>query len=190
MISAIIINHSCDHACWSKWYKGFFVGSSELWGSKHQVINEEYCENKAITTFDAFILSTSNAWSNYAFVMFGFLEIAVAIHDFMIPSFLRSQKFSNQLRKHPEWMVFHGLVLIYGGMSSFIMHASYIEIAHTFDITGVYSMLGYTALFSVFNVFLEDLNRYLLIGEIVSKIAAPLCFVFTMVMAYVAAAHK
>jgi hypothetical protein len=87
-------------------------------------------------------------------------------------------------------MMFHGLILINGGMSSFIMHASYLEIAHTFDITGVYSMLGFTALFSLFNIFLEDLNQYLLIGEIVSKIAAPFCFIFTIILAYIAAAHK
>ena len=99
-------------------------------------------------------------------------------------------QFSNQIRKNPDWMVFHGLLLINGGISSFIMHASYLEIGHTFDITGVYSMLGFTSLFSVFNIFLEDLNRYFLIGEIVSKIAAPFCFVFTIVMAYAAAAHK
>ena len=88
------------------------------------------------------------------------------------------------MRKHPEWLVYHGLILIYGGVGSFAFHASYTNMGHLIDITSVFAMLGYPATYSVFTLFLEDLNRFCWLGDIVSNIAAPLSFIFAMFLGF------
>ena len=93
-------------------------------------------------------------------------------------------KKSNHVRKHPEWLVYHGLILIYGGAGSFAFHASVTDLGHLFDITGVFAMLGFPATYSLVNLFLEDFNRWFWIGDIVSKIAAPISFIFSIFIGF------
>jgi len=46
--------------------------------------------------------------------------------------------------------------------------------------TGVFSMLGYPTLYAFFNLFLEDLNRYFGLGDVVSKLLAMAGFGFNI----------
>ena len=102
----------------------------------------------------------------------------------LIAKKVRAMPKNNHVRKHPEWLVYHGLILIYGGVGSFAFHASFTKMGHLFDITGVFAMLGFPATYAVVNIFMEDLNRFLWIGDIVSKIAAPLSFIFSIWMGF------
>ena len=101
-----------------------------------------------------------------------------------------SSKYSNHIRKNPEWMICHGLTMIYGGIGSFAFHASYTKMGHKLDITGVFSMTSYPAIYSIFNIFLEDLNRYCRIGDIVSKFAALAGFVVNIWLGFLIVAKR
>lgn len=180
---AIILSLTCDSTCWTSWFNNFYPGSADMW-SDEEGIKKNYCENQSITSFDVWILTKSNSWSNYFFVLFGFIEITVAIKDFMLANEIKNASKINHVRKHPEWLVYHGLILIYGGVGSFAFHASYTKMGHLFDITAVFAMLGFPTTYAVLNLFLEELNRYFWIGDIVSKLAAPLSFIFSTFLGF------
>ena len=46
-----------------------------------------------------------------------------------------------------------------GGTASFTFHASFLKMSHTLDIMGIVIIIGYLAMYSVANIFLEELNR-------------------------------
>jgi hypothetical protein len=157
-----------------------------MWRTEDDLLlnGKGYCEGGGIKSFDAWVLTKSNSWSNYAFVFLGFCEITIAIRDMTMANQIRAMAKSNHIRKHPEWLVYHGLILIYGGVGSFAFHASFTDMAHLFDITGVFAMLGFPATYALVNLFMEDLNRFLWVGDIFSKIAAPLSFVFSIFIGF------
>jgi hypothetical protein len=61
--------------------------------------------------------------------------------------------------KHPEWLVLHGVNLIFGGIGSFSFHSSFTVLGHFLDIMSILPMLGYPTSYSISYLFLEELNR-------------------------------
>ena len=102
---------------------------------------------------NVFVLTRSNSWSNYAFVFFGLLEISIAIRDLIIMNEIFQLPMTSMVRKHPEWLLCHGIILMYGGAGSFAFHASYTHLGHKLDITGVFMMLAFPACCAVVNIF-------------------------------------
>ena len=175
-----VMSLACDKKCWTSWFKGFYTDSEAMYKSENKIINNSYCENKAITSFEPWVLTPVNSWSNYAFVFWGFVCITIGLRDTCKQEEIYKAEKSNHLKKHPEWIIFHGFSLIYGGVGSFAFHAGYTKLGHLFDMTGVFSMLGYPTLYAFFNLFLEDLNRYFSLGDVVSKLLAMAGFGFNI----------
>ena len=104
---------------------------------------------------DDFILTRSNSLSNYIYVMFGSLDITLAIFCYRN---VDDKLFShNHLRRNPLWLIGHGLILIYGGMTSFAFHASFTNMGYLLDISSVFSMLSYPVAFSLLSIFIDEL---------------------------------
>ena len=170
----------CDHSCWEDWFNGYYPGSGEYWREKESIVNNSYCENKGIDfsiTPTPFLITYYNTWSNFAFVALGTLSIGIALHDYILQKEIWQEKYTSQVRKHPEWIMLHGVILIYGGIGSYAFHASFTDLAHKLDMTGVISMLSFAFSLSVLNLFLEELNGiYAGLGDMVSRALAPLMF--------------
>mmetsp|Transcript_6874 Transcript_6874/g.11083 ORF Transcript_6874/g.11083 Transcript_6874/m.11083 type:complete len:99 (-) Transcript_6874:801-1097(-) len=95
--------------------------------------NDWYCENRAVVfnsnpDDDPFILTPSNTWSNFAFITVGSISIALSLRDYLLRDDIKRLKHTSQVRKHPEWLMLHGCLLIYGGLGSFAYHASFVAI--------------------------------------------------------------
>jgi hypothetical protein len=91
------------------------------------------------------------------------------------------------VKKNPSWLIYHGIILIWGGIGSFAFHASYVKFGHLMDITSVYFMLTYPAVFAFLNIFLEDLNRIsvtLNVGDTISQLLAPFVFLGSLIFGF------
>ena len=75
-------------------------------------------------------------------------------------------------------------------MGSFAFHASYTDLGHLIDITSVFAMLGFPTVYAVVNIVLEDLNRYFMVGDVASKVMAPLSFIFAMFLGFWIVANR
>ena len=124
----VIISASCDSTCWASWFDGYYTGSN-VQRSQASVVADFYCENQAITNFDVFVLTPVNSWSNYSFVFFGSLLITLGIYSFQNKDEFMSAPMSSQVKKNPSWLIYHGIILIWGGLGSFAFHASFTEMA-------------------------------------------------------------
>ena len=94
---------------------------------------------------------------------------------------------SNQVKKNPAWLIYHGILLIWGGLGSFAMHASYTDMGHLVDITSVVFMLSFPPCYAVLNLFLEDINRYgfdLDIGDTIGYVCAPIFFLLNIMLGF------
>ena len=70
-----------------------------------------------------------NTWSNYSFVFFGSLLIALGVYSFQNKDEFMRAPMSSQVKKNPSWLIYHGILLIWGGLGSFAFHASFTEMA-------------------------------------------------------------
>ena len=123
---------------------------------------------------DDFMLTKSNSLSNYIYVMFGCLDIALAIFCYQNRE---DQRFScNHLRRNPIWLVGHGLILIYGGITSFTFHASFTNMAYILDISSVFTMLIYPVTYGFMSIFIDEFDAN--VSKILSNVIALLAFFF------------
>jgi len=135
---------------------------------------------------DDFMLTRTNSLSNYIFVMFGCLNIPLAIFCYQNRD---DKKFAcNHLRRNPLWLVGHGLMLIYGGLTSFTFHASFTTLSYLLDIASVFTMLGYPVTFSVLNIFIDELGPKA--SRIVSNIGAIVAVLFNVSLGFWLVVHN
>ena len=87
---------------------------------------------------------------------------------------------TNHIRKHPEWLFYHGLLMMMGGIGSFAFHASFTNMAHLIDIVFAIAMISYPMCYSFINICLEEMNRFFWVGDVASRLSAPCCFIFSI----------
>ena len=173
----LTISMNCTSECWTSWFSGYFEGSEE---TKNTLHNHPYCENKGISSMDDFMLTRTNSLSNYIYVMFGSIDIVLAIYCYTNKDDLAFSR--NHLRRNPMWLIGHGLILIYGGITSFTFHASFTNMAYLLDISSVFTMLGYPVVFSFVSIFIDEMPQN--VSKIVSNTLAILAFVVTLVAGF------
>ena len=89
------------------------------------------------------------------------------------------------MRKNPIWVIFSGCNLIFTGIASFSFHASYVKLAHTLDIMGIFPLPGYFVTYSFANLFLEDIYRNnLKLGKNVNQLLAILSYFGNLYFGY------
>jgi len=173
----MIISMNCTSECWSFWFSGYFKGSEE---TKDTLNNHPYCENKGISSMNDFMLTRTNSLSNYIYVLFGCIDIALAVFCYRN---LGDNQFSrNHLRRNPIWLLGHGLILIYGGITSFTFHASFTSMAYLLDISSVFTMLGYPVTYSFISVFIDELPAN--ISKTVSNVVALFTFFLSIIAGF------
>ena len=135
---------------------------------------------------DDFMLTKTNSLSNYIYVMFGCLDIALAIFCYQNHN---NEKFaSNHLRRNPIWLIGYGLLLIYGGITSFSFHASFTTMAYLLDIASVFTMGGFPVSYSLLSIFIDELDPK--VSKIVSNISAVVAFFFNIFLGFWLVQHN
>lgn len=174
-----------DATFWTTFFQGYYTDAEKV--DTTEKILGDYCENGGITDLNLFILTPVNTWSNYSFIFFGSLQIALALFSYQNSDEFTSSKMSNQVKKNPAWLIYHGILLIWGGLGSFAMHASYTDMGHLVDIITVVFMLSFPSCYAVQNLFLEDMNRYgfdLDLGDTIGYVTAPIFFLLNILLGF------
>lgn len=173
----LTISANCTSECWDSWFSGYFKDSGKV---KDILKNHPYCENKGIPSMDEFMLTKTNSLSNYIYVMFGSIDITLAI--FCYQNFDDKQFSRNHLRRNPIWLIGHGLILIYGGITSFTFHASFTNMAYLLDISSVFTMLGFPVTYTVMSVFIDELPAH--VSKNLSHVIAVLAFILALIAGF------
>ena len=76
----IIINSTCDNTCWQSWFKYIYSGAESSYYSSTAQMQSNYCENSGVTDFTQFVLTKANSYSNYIYVLYGFICISISFN--------------------------------------------------------------------------------------------------------------